>query len=268
MNYKLITVLLHIVPLFALSQETNIVKVSNSCGKVALHEDITIAEARNKAIFQAKLVSMNQAGVPNRISSTSLLISTQLSQLNYNQSYFELASDEMDGVVVGFDVISEKRETVNDVIGVEVCINADVLLFKEKPDPSFTIEVAGIRELYYDKEKLSFSVKPNSEGYLRIFILEDESAQILYPNEKEFREPTAFRFYPGVNYNFPTKAAFEYTLVAEVPEVFHQLIFVYSKVDFQIITDLTPAKIRKQIYSLPRDMIHIQSFVYKLKAKR
>jgi hypothetical protein len=250
------------------SQNKNFVSVKNCCSIVQLHDEITLADAKKKAIFGAKMEALSKAGVSNSIKSTSLLTTEQMDHANFSQSFFEVLTDEMEGVVVDHYIVKEERYLQNGLLSVEICIDAYVRLYQEKRDPAFTFEITGIKEIYYHDDLLSFSFIPHSNGYLRIFLFEEESAQLIYPNFEVFGEQPDHLFKAGKTHSFPLNSAFQYPLVAAKPEVFHQLVFIFTKFPLPVLQNLSQSSISRQIYSLPRDQVRIQSSVYKLKQNR
>jgi len=213
------------VPLF--SQE--IKEIKGVEGRCAI-ANISPEQAREKAIEEAKKEALRKAGVAERIRSTDAL-STYETNAKSNQMFSSFSSIEMEGAVTDYKVVKDRREE-NSIDGkwyAVVVIDATVKKYQTVPDPEFKIEVSGLRSNGYKKgDEITFSVTPNKEGYLKIFVFENaDDAMQLFPNKhdsnRKFKEKETVKFPENYNLN-ATKST-------EEKQEHNWFVFVYTKKD-------------------------------------
>jgi len=82
------------------------------------------------------------------------------------------------------------------------------LKYNRERDHSFQIQVQGIKSAYREKETFTFSVTPFQNGYLRIFLFEEDGAgDQLYPDstlepDRLFQQNETVRFPANDHYNY------------------------------------------------------------------
>ena len=194
--------------------------------------NITPEQARELAIEEAKKEALRRAGVTERIRATDVL-STLETNNRSNQLFSSFSSIELNGAVTQFEVVKDERE-INSLDGqlyAVVTIDATVKKYETAPDPEFKFNVSGLKSLgYVNGENIVFSVHPNKEGYLKIFLFENsQTAAQVFPNQ--FETNRLFRAKETVN--FPTIVGIDYRAEKSTTDRLEQnwLLLVYTKKD-------------------------------------
>ena len=229
-----------VVTLFAsycLAQETRNVEMIK--GEWIISNDITPIQARAKAIDQAKAEALRNAGVAEYVAESNLLYKTE-KDAELKDIHKSLTSVDVSGEISGFQVIKEEKK-VNEFgnLMYEVWINASVMLHKTTKDPGFNLDVKGIHDRYDSPEELIFEIIPSKEGFLNIFILDDNESLLLYPNKYEKRE----KFEGGTTYKFPRSRGLDYEVSAEDNMEVNYLILLYTKSEIPFVGEETPENI-------------------------
>ena len=219
------------------AQETK--KVEGIKGEWIISNDITPIQARANAIDQAKAEALRNAGIAEYVAETNLLYKTE-KDAEVKDIHNSLTSVDVSGEISAFEVIKEEKR-VNEFgnLTFEVWINATVILHKTSKDPGFNLDVKGIQDKYHSPEELVFEIMPSKEGYLNIFILDDDESLHLYPNKFEKLE----KFEGGKNYKFPRSRALDYEVSAEDNMEVNYLILLYTKSEIPFLGDETPENI-------------------------
>jgi hypothetical protein len=201
---KAIPLLLALLPAFgAGAQQTVHVKGATGSCVVA---NISPEKARETALFNAKLDALRKAGVAENL----VLDVTQM-----NEVYLESSNIETGGGITGFEITADSlrfdRQGAIRVLVAEVTISATVMKYAKAADPAFRIRVQGIRSAYREKETLTFSVTPYQDGYLRIFLFEEDgTGDQLYPDRE--KEPDTL-FPKDKTARFPLNGHYYYQLL-------------------------------------------------------
>jgi len=200
--------------------------------------NISPEEARQRAIEEAKKEALRRAGIEERIRATEAL-STIDSKEQFQQMYSSFSSVELNGAITRFDVVKDEiiKENIDGQLYATITINATVKKYTTKPDPEFKFEVRGLRNGYRNGELITFSVNPNKEGYLKIFVVDNNvDAAQLFPN---YLEPNR-KMNTKENVSFPT-SNIQYTAKKTTKERHeHNLwVFVYTKSDIPFYSEVT-----------------------------
>ena len=191
--------------------------------------NITPEQAREKAIEEAKREALRRAGVTERITASDVLSTSDANE----QMLYSFSNIELNVAVTHYELTKDEqvKNSIDGRFYAVVTINATVKKYATTPDLEFKIDVQGLRSNgYRNGETIAFSVTPNKEGYLKIFLFEntDVAAQI-FPNEYEHNR----KLNAKETVHFPTVRAIEYT--AEKSTAKNQehnlLLFVYTKSD-------------------------------------
>ncbi|GHT29809.1 hypothetical protein AGMMS49574_07590 [Bacteroidia bacterium] len=158
------------------------VQVKDATGSCVI-ANITPEKAKETALFNAKIEALRMAGIPEQLLSEI----TQAGEM-----FTEASVSNVGGDVTNYKVTSEDIEVMQQgkakVMVYKVVINATVVKYDKKADPTFQLQVDGIKSAYKEKELLSFTVTPHQNGYLRIFLFEEDgSGEQIYPDGT--REP-------------------------------------------------------------------------------
>ena len=180
------------------------IQIKNAVGSCVI-ANISPEEAKQTALFNAKIEALRRAGIPENLLANV----TQIGGI-----FIETSDAEIGGDITGYEIVRNDIKTSFDgnskILTAEVVINADVVKYNRKKDPSFQIQVRGLKSVYKEKETLSFSVTPYQDGYLRIFLFEEDGTGAqLYPDEGV--EPDVL-FPKNGTITFPTNDHYYYVL--------------------------------------------------------
>ena len=183
------------------------VKVREAIGRWEVTKDISLAEAEEKALFEAKRDALRQAGVEDEVAYSFLEIQGVDTSF-YKRVYNYIGRGEIRGIVqVSQKTVRKIYEEVAERLFVEVRIRAKV----KKPlqrDPGFKIELEGLHNTYRQGEGLSFSCRVFKDCYLKIFVFDPSGGFRVYPNRYE--DDRCFQC--GDVFHFPRECDVEYVL--------------------------------------------------------
>jgi hypothetical protein len=186
----------------AAAQETEHIKGARGTCIIA---NISPEQAQETALFNAKIAALMKAKVLERVTAENLQM---------DEIFLEMSNIEIGGGITEFEIVSRDVRFITEggirALVAEVVINATVMKYSRSHDPSFLIQVDGIRSAYHEKETLSFSVTPRQDGYLRIFLFEEDGTGAqLYPDRE--KEPDAL-FLKERTVRFPVNGQYYYRL--------------------------------------------------------
>jgi hypothetical protein len=217
--------------------------------------NITPEQARDRAIEEAKKEALRKAGIEENIKVSETLSNIDANDRN-TQVFNSFSSVELRGAVADYTIVKDDLEK-NDIDGkfyAVVVIDATVKKYHATADPEFKISVTGLRTNgYKNGDALIFSVLPNKEGYLKIFLFENtETASLIFPNDYEPNR----RFSAKETASFPTNATINY--VAEKnsgdPMESNILLFVYTKTDIPFYGTITYPRILNWVNTIEPNM--------------
>jgi len=204
------------------AQETK--KITGAKGQGIIAGKITPAEAQREALNQAKVEALRMAGVTENLQSYQTLFKSEVNN-DFSEFFSSDVQAELQGAVKEFEVVKEERRADGSVFIFEVTINATVILYDAKPDPTFNIRVEGVKGIYEEGENLTFSIFSTKDCYLHIFGITDAYTSLLYPNsieELKMIEASKKVEFPLGNYDYPL---FKSTKEPELTRV----VFVFTK---------------------------------------
>ncbi|MCQ2315362.1 MAG: DUF4384 domain-containing protein [Bacteroidales bacterium] len=174
--------------------------------------DVSPAMAKEKALFEAKKNALRKAGLPTDVRSMSFS-----SIAKGEQKYDEEDFTQINSVFIGGSVTLKKEpEFKSNYDGnyytITASIVADVISEKGR-DPEFVLDVNGFDFYYKNDDKLTFSVKPYKDCYLRVFWFTNTTTgegDLLYPidafnNDIVLKEKTAYDFPLSSEYEIAKK---------------------------------------------------------------
>jgi hypothetical protein len=205
--------------------------VSDIIATAYIQGDVSPNQAKIQALNDAKINALKAAGIGEQIKSYQLLFSSQQKN-DYTQFFSSDIQSEIHGAVQSYAIKSEKIYCKSEFeIVCEVTVDASVVKYDVKPDISFDANVEGIKAVYNNDDKLTFTVKTTQSCYLTIFNITDKEAFKLYPNDYEKQiQINAFE-----SYKFPI-AKIEYTLHTDMKQQeTNRLIFVLTKTPIPFI---------------------------------
>lgn len=226
---------------------------------ISITRDISPLEAKFRAIEDAKINALKKAGISEEISLSNFLHTTQVNN-NFNQSFNEISTSEINGAITIDTILSESRkfDEYNNMI-IEVEILSNVYKYSSKSDPDFTFKVENIRDVYYSGEYLKFNFTPTRDGYLKVFNIADDNAFVLYPYENEevqyLSDEKARLFKANKEVLFPVHPAYKKGYKIHInenkKEEINLLIFFYTKTVTPFYKRKNYKDILQYIYEIP-----------------
>jgi hypothetical protein len=200
-------------------------KLYNVKGEASI-SNITPEQARIKAIEYAKVEALRLAGSQEWIQSFDYLEKREAN--NHAEEFFHsLTSVQTMGNVIQWEVVKEdkKIDALSNLV-YEVWINATVLVYKTKIDPEFRFLLSDLKQVYKNDEDLNFSITPQQEGYLTIFMMDQaENISMLYPNEHE----QLIKMNKDQKYEFPQSSFYRYQVYSDLKEEVNYLFLLYTR---------------------------------------
>ena len=153
-------------------------KVNNVSGSCVI-ANISPEKAKENALFNAKIEALRQAGIPENL----LAEITQMGEI-----FIETSNIEIGGGITEYEIVSDEiriaQEGKSRILISEVVINAKVVKYNKESDPSFQIKVQALKSVYKEQETLYFDVTAYQNGYLRIFLFEEDGTGTqIYPDK-------------------------------------------------------------------------------------
>ena len=265
-NYYKYTFLFILSLLFSVinAQEKKIIHATGTSVSV----NLSPKEALNEAIEDAQHNAYLKAGITEQVSVSHITYTTENSSNEVKQYFNEIATIESNADIVVDSVYSEfKRFNEFGNMVVTVNIIATVFMHDKKKDTSFFFKISNLKDTYYIDEKISFSVTPSHDGYLKIFAINTDETSIIYPfinvedNYLSDKQDSLFR--KGVPVAFPVHPAYKHGYTVELGNdeelEINNLVFVFLKKDISILKNNVSLKsILTWIYNIPVDERDVQ----------
>lgn len=199
-------------------------KVTGAKGVGIMAGKVTPTEAQREALNQAKIEALRLAGVTEQLQSYQTLFKSETNN-DFSEFFSSDVQAELQGAVKDYAIVKEERKADGAVFLIEITIDATVVLYDAKPDPTFNVRVAGVKGIYENGEMLTFEVFSSQSCFLHIFAITDLETSLMYPNEwEEMKEipaniKTSFPF-GNVNYELEKK---------EKGVELNRVVFVFTK---------------------------------------
>jgi hypothetical protein len=162
-----------------------IFQISKIEGCQVLYPNLTIEEAQSRAIVQAKINALQEAGISEQISSNQFYEVERGKRVNKDK-FYESTSSDIKGEVVKFDLMGF-TQTVGSNGEILICAQAkiDVLKHDIQRNNIGSLELSGINDKYKKGDVLELKLKSNTDMYYWVFLIDsDEKYQLLYPISK------------------------------------------------------------------------------------
>lgn len=199
-------------------------QVVGAKGEGILAGRISESDARAEALSKAKVEALRKAGITESLNSYQMLFKSEANN-NFTEFFSSDVQTEIQGAVKDYTIVSERRKSYEHYFAIEVTIDATVVIYDTRPDPTFSVRIDGIKPIYNSGENLEFSIMSTKECYLHIFNIADEYAALMYPNLYEKEK----KIDPGVKAVFPFGYnQYELSKEGKDPE-FNRLVFVFTK---------------------------------------
>lgn len=252
--FKIVPVLMIFVAVcsvFQASAQSQTKRVRGITGRCEISRHITLEEAEQKALQDAKTNALRKAGVPEKLWTVTGLIS-QDDGSEFSQVLSRMTTLQVDGFINIRDVQYSEEVTDGKRYAVAV-IDADVKKGGEI-DPTFVLDVNNLETIYKDGEALKFNAKIyGHDAYLHLFWFDGTSGSVVYPNQYEAKKI----FHKEADYKFPTNENMDYIMEKQDKSKKFEtinLILVATKRDIPFIeSSITFESVLKWIYAIPAD---------------
>jgi len=240
---------------FASAQKT--IHIQNATGISYLSDDITINQTKEKALEEAKKDAMRKAGVAEHISESNVLYSLS-QEKDFKQFFNSISTIEISGAITKTENIryEKKVDRATEKEFMEATIDAEVIKYEKKLDPNFDFEETGIIGKYKENEHINFSLKTSADGYLKIFVIKDKTADLIYPNKYE-KEVLINK---DKVLQFPTNYGIEYGFENITQNESQLVLIVFTKKSIPFFKEINYENIISWIYSISPDERRIKSF--------
>lgn len=206
-------------------------QVSNIIGTAYISGEVSPNQAKKQALNEAKLNALKAAGIGEKVSSYQLLFTSEQKN-DFSQFFTSDIQSEIQGAIKSYSIKSERIYCKNDFeVVCDVTIDAEVVKYDTKPDISFDANIEGIKAVYNNDDKLTFTLKSTQACYLTVFNITDKEAFVLYPNAYEKQT----KLNPLELSKFPT-VKIDYTLHTDMKQQeTNRLIFIFTKTQLPFI---------------------------------
>lgn len=226
-------------------------RVREAVGRCEVTRHITLEEAEQKALQDAKTEALRKAGVPEKLWTVTGLIS-QDDGSEFSQVLSRMTTLQVDGFI-NIRSVKYSEEMVDGRRYAVAVIDADVRRGGEI-DPTFVLDVADVKTLYGEEERLNFTTRIyGHDAWLHIFWFDDQGGSVIYPNQYEAKK----LFHKETDYRFPLNDNMEYVMSkTDKSNRFEtiNLIVVATKRDIPFIDrSITFESVLKWVYSIPAD---------------
>jgi hypothetical protein len=261
-NLLLAFVLLLSISLAA-QKKTSEHKINHAIGIGIGGDEMTPEQVRQKAINDAKLKALKEAGIEENIKSYSNFFRAETED-NMEELFTSDILSQINGTVKEIEILDTKRfVTPEGQTKIEVTIKCTVVKYKTKNDMTFDAWIEGIKPGYKTGEGLSFTIKPTQNCYVRAFMFTDQS-YVLLPNDYE----ESNQLLAKTGYQFPNPKLVEsYEMVIEEKDLereLNRLVIVLLKDDIYYTGPVKYKDITNWIMSIPPDERHIESFSFEI----
>ena len=140
----IVTSLLLIIPAYSGYAQNK--RVRNITGRCEITRDISLSQAEQKALEDAKINAMRKAGVSERLWSVTGLINEDDGS-EFNQVLSRMTTLEMNGLITVRDAVYSE-ETIDGRRYAVATIDADIKIIDTDVDLTFQIEINGIKGIY------------------------------------------------------------------------------------------------------------------------
>jgi len=176
--------LIFLFSIIALGQKTKSFDQIEGCS--VLGQNMTIEEAREKAIVNLKLIAFQRAGIGEEITS-NVYYEVKKTTTQNKDKYYESSFSEMKGEITFFEVIdfSQKIGENNEIL---ICAKAkvEVVAFDNQRQNKVNITLMGLEQNYKNNSQLHFNLKGNKPHLFWVFLIDkDENYHLLYPRSSK-----------------------------------------------------------------------------------
>lgn len=227
-------------------------RVRNITGLCEVTRDISLAQAEERALEDAKINAMRKAGVPERLWSVTGLINEDDGS-EFSQVLSRMTTLEVNGLITVKEV-DYSEEMIDGRRYAVATIDADVKIVDTNVDLTFQMKVDGIKGIYNNGDVMTFTVKVyGHDAYLRIFWFDNNGGSLIYPSDYD----SDILFSKDVEYSFPVTPGIDYIMDRQDKSSKMEtinFIAVATKRDIPFLEDdITFDSVLKWLYSIPAD---------------
>lgn len=176
-------------------------------GKYHIEQHLTLAQVKEKALFEAKKNALRKAGIGDQVTSTTFVFTSDSGDNDeFIEEYNQIGTILIGGMVV---VKDEKIDEIPDNHGF---INAEILCDvydNQQQDLEFALKISDIEHIYKNNDKITFSVMPTKDCFLRFFWFDNTglgTGGLIYPYiSEEYNDKDVLYKANSIN-NFPPSA--------------------------------------------------------------
>ena len=265
MNFtKFIFVISALLNVSMLLAGNNVVHVRSAQGRCEVSGDITLAQAEERALMEAKKEALSKAGVMENVWSVMGQISSSNGD-QFSEAYSSVSALAINGLVnvLNKDVQEVWDKNLKRLFKV-VTIEADVTRNDVQEDLTYKLDVKGIDPVYKEGDlfQCSFALY-GWDSHVKVFWFTNDEAAMIYPNELE----DEMLFKAGQSYNVPVTNEVELFMAKSNPAVeteFINIIVLATKQDYPYLGKMDFLSILSWIYSIPADqrvLVHESTIV-------
>jgi hypothetical protein len=231
------------------------IPLKNIQGTAIGNNNESINQILQRAVQEAKIEALKQAGIEENISSF-----TDYFKSENNDTYEELFTSDILSDIRGAVKQVEVTDTIKNFdkygqLNVHVKINCIVVKYLSNKDLSFDVYVDGVGMVYPNETKLIFRVKSTKDSYANIFLFNKTEAYQMFPSKYE----NSFLLKKDTEYNFPTEAV-DYILFTNRKSEANRMITVFTKEQIPYTGKIEYKEIIDWVFSIPPDVRIIKSF--------
>lgn len=251
MKYRFVVMVAILFASPSLFGQAKVVTVRSE-GKCEYSRFLTLEQAEQKALQEAKQAALFKAGVPENVWSVFGTI-TESDGQQFQQAYSEMSVLAVGGLVNLLKEPEFSREISKvDKREYVVCkISAEVKK-GEEVDKAYQLNVKGIAPVYKDGELLNIEMTVSSQdSYVRVFWFNENDGSQIFPNQLESKHLIE----KNKPYSFPNQDL--YDLVVEKKDKKHDtelvnVMVVATKRDYPFFSDeVSFESLLKWIYNIP-----------------
>lgn len=237
----------------SLQAQNKTVTVRNAEGMWEVSADITMTEAEEKALMEAKKEALRKAGIMENVWSVFGEVSSSEGN-KFSHAYSSVSVLAINGLVNILDKKVEDRwDSRSGKLFKIVTINAAVTKNEAVEDQSYKLEVKGVDPVYKEGDifRCSFKIY-GTDSYLKIFWFDNESAAMIYPNDYEGNVV----FEAGKEYHIPVTDAIDLVMEKTDNQADTEIInfiAVATKKDYPYLGKMDFQSILTWIFNLPAD---------------
>lgn len=220
-------------------------------GKCELSRFITIEQAEQKALQEAKQEALRKAGIPENVWSVFGTVTESDGQA-FKQAYSEMSVLAIGGLVniLEAPTYTQEYNKVEKRTYVICKIHAEVKK-GDQVDKSYQIKVDGISSVYKVDEAFSMNIQVSFDSYVRVFWFNESDGSQLLPNSYEQNH-----FLPkGTTRVFPNSELYDLGIVKNDPTKETEqvnVMVVATKTDHPFFEDVVSFEsLLKWIYNIP-----------------